>query len=357
MVKVLVASVLGFATTAFAVRPVEPPAGQQATEIDSHGQSFLEETQAGYDDPMAEESVWNPLQAKSEHLEKTYELLTQQRLKVQGAVSHEKLNLKKLETDLGMYRMMHKATLAQEDKLRQGQSETLLKMFHTMYEGSQAGAKEVEGSAKAVESEQDDEEPLPQTPSEELSTPKPEESNDEAPENTDNDEMGSPEKDKLIRNVEQADSTGGTFTGSGMPVVDKEIDNKRDMNEVVSEIKGSTAPHEHLASSDTNGTEVEVADQVEDESLGMDTHSDEHDQGVDKSGGGNDDVTDEVEPEVNSSVVQIKTAHQKKAHAGVHRARDGQKSRHHDQHHGHHSKETTKPPVTSKHHRGPHRKD
>eukprot|EP00971_Amphidinium_carterae_P224200 4448375-Amphidinium_carterae.1 len=35
-----------------------------------------------------------------------------------GAVSHEKLNLKKLETDLGMYRMMHKATLAQEDKLR-----------------------------------------------------------------------------------------------------------------------------------------------------------------------------------------------------------------------------------------------
>mmetsp|Transcript_22879 Transcript_22879/g.52400 ORF Transcript_22879/g.52400 Transcript_22879/m.52400 type:complete len:489 (+) Transcript_22879:119-1585(+) len=118
------------------------PASDRTGQTSSLLQEVAQSSGGGYglygDEFPGDDQIWNPLREKSQHMEQTLDLLVAQRMKVDGAVNHEQLTLKKLSDDLKMLEAMKAASQAQEDKLRKGRAESLLKMYSTMYEGADA---------------------------------------------------------------------------------------------------------------------------------------------------------------------------------------------------------------------------
>mmetsp|Transcript_20122 Transcript_20122/g.36412 ORF Transcript_20122/g.36412 Transcript_20122/m.36412 type:complete len:492 (-) Transcript_20122:157-1632(-) len=129
---------------------------QEASQASGGGYGFYGDEYPGDD------QIWNPLREKSQHMEQTLDLLVAQRMKVDAAVNHEKLTLKKLNEDLRMLEVMKSASQAQEDKLRKGRAESLLKMYSAMYEGADAAKQAMSmGVSGSKDQEVDETPPLP----------------------------------------------------------------------------------------------------------------------------------------------------------------------------------------------------
>eukprot|EP00403_Amphidinium_massartii_P044048 CAMPEP_0178442450 /NCGR_PEP_ID=MMETSP0689_2-20121128/38171_1 /TAXON_ID=160604 /ORGANISM="Amphidinium massartii, Strain CS-259" /LENGTH=319 /DNA_ID=CAMNT_0020065997 /DNA_START=41 /DNA_END=996 /DNA_ORIENTATION=+ len=106
----------------------------------SQGSSFAElGSSQGASWDSASDDIFEPLQAKSTHIETTLDLLQSQLTKVRASKKHEELELQKAETDMKMYNTMLQAIDKQLEKLQAGRRSAMMSMMGTMLDYAEAG--------------------------------------------------------------------------------------------------------------------------------------------------------------------------------------------------------------------------